>query len=103
MCDHHNLFYSDREVTEADLPTGFKFKCEHADNEHFGLRSKNGRDWHQMTWDLKPYNIECQGSNGPSQGPQSLMISSRSLMSTHWSPLMSPVTFTNTSLQTGSP
>ena len=65
-CGHHNTFYSDREVREVDLPTGFRFKCDHPDNLHFGLRSRNNRDWNQQTWRDStswPINIECQGSN----------------------------------------
>ena len=43
-----------------DLPVGFKFSCDHPDNLHFGLQSRNNRDWNQMTWNIELVNIECK-------------------------------------------
>merc|ERR1719189_777165 len=65
-CEHHRLFYSKKSIAQSDLPFGYKFRCDHLDNLHFGLRSMNNRNWAQMTWrdpGTWKYNMECQSGS----------------------------------------
>ena len=48
------------EINLKDLPIGFKFSCDHPDNLHFGLESRNGRSWNQKKYHIGITNIECK-------------------------------------------
>jgi len=62
-CGYHNLFFSEMEVTVDDLPMGFKFTCDHPDNLHFGLQTRNNRQWNLRTWRIEINNLECKGNH----------------------------------------
>ena len=59
----HYLFYSKQKIEFSKLPAGYRFRCEHPDNFHFGLRTTKNRNWNEILWNHHTtwkYNIECQ-------------------------------------------